>query len=124
MIDILNLNMRQVGVLLNLSHVEAGQPFKTMASLAKKVRCSSAAMTGIKDKLVVAGLLKEMGDPNDRRRTLIVLTDDGKELVKRLKEYFSLFDPRDGSIVQYSYERQTHAHPAVETVVRHSPNLG
>ena len=82
--DVLSLNMRQVGVLLNLSR---GQD--TLASLARKVRCSSAAMTGIKDKLVVSGLITELNDAGDRRRVPVVLTDEGKEVVKRISDFVS-----------------------------------
>ena len=61
----------------------------TLASLAMKVGCSSAAMTGIRDKLFKSGFITELNEVGDRRCTPIVLTDEGNKMVESLKNYFS-----------------------------------
>ncbi len=57
-----------------------------MGMLAEGARQSSAAMTGIVDRLCERGLVERQRDPKDRRSVVVRLTDAGKELLRRIRE--------------------------------------
>ena len=60
----------------------AGTPFRlSHGELARACMLSPSAMTNRLDRLEAAGLLLRTPDPKDRRGVLVVLTDDGRELV-------------------------------------------
>lgn len=62
----------------------SGAPFVMKPTdLARVLMLSPAGMTNRVDRLEVAGWIERRNDPDDRRSSLVVLTDDGRELVDR-----------------------------------------
>lgn len=60
----------------------AGAPFTmTPTALARLLMLSPAGMTNRLDRLEQAGLLERRPDPDDRRSSLVVLTDRGRDVV-------------------------------------------
>lgn len=59
----------------------------TAGELSAAAMVSSAALTNRIDHLVDKGLVERAVDPAHRRRVLISLTDDGRELADRLVEH-------------------------------------
>lgn len=57
-----------------------------MTALAHFMRVSTAAMTGIVDRLVRVGYVVRISDPFDRRITKIKLTAKGSQLLNRVNE--------------------------------------
>ena len=53
----------------------------TQRELSDRLRCSPRNVTGLVDGLEAAGLVSRSPHPNDRRATLVELTDDGRGLV-------------------------------------------
>jgi DNA-binding MarR family transcriptional regulator len=59
-----------------------GAPYQlTPTTLFRSVMLSSGAMTNRLDHLEKAGYIERKPDPNDRRGTLVTLTDQGLELI-------------------------------------------
>src|SRR3954451_4439041 len=52
--------------------------------LAREVVLSPTAMSRFVDRAVAAGVVAREPDPDDRRAQLVVLTDDGRELLRRM----------------------------------------
>ena len=62
----------------------SGDPFIMKPSdLARVLMLSPAGMTNRVDRLEAAGWIERRADPDDRRSSLVKLTDDGRELVDR-----------------------------------------
>ena len=62
----------------------SGEPFVMKPSdLARTLMLSPAGMTNRVDRLEAAGWIDRHNDPDDRRSSLVRLTDDGRELVDR-----------------------------------------
>jgi len=63
-------------------------PDKTLAmrEIAEKMAHTTAAATGLVDRLVKLGYLKRLDDPDDRRRVLVRITPKGEELVERIRQ--------------------------------------
>lgn len=57
-----------------------------MTELANFMNVTTAAMTGIVDRLVRDGYLKRKPDCNDRRIIKVTLTDEGGSIVKKINE--------------------------------------
>lgn len=75
-----DLNVGEFDVLAALRR--SGEPFTmTPTALARLVMLSPAGMTNRIDRLEAAGLVERRPDPGDRRSSLIVLTDSGRERV-------------------------------------------
>jgi DNA-binding MarR family transcriptional regulator len=65
----------------------AGTPYRlTPTALFQTMMVSSGGMTNRIDRLESAGLVLRQPDPNDRRGTLVGLTEKGLELVNRAVE--------------------------------------
>jgi DNA-binding MarR family transcriptional regulator len=65
----------------------SGAPYRmTPTGLYRELVLTSGAMTNRLDVLEQAGLVQRHPDPNDRRGTLIELTEEGKALVDRTME--------------------------------------
>jgi DNA-binding MarR family transcriptional regulator len=59
-----------------------GDPYRlTPTKLSEEALISTAGMTNRLDRLEQAGLIRRLPDPDDRRGVLVVLTNDGLELV-------------------------------------------
>lgn len=76
----LNLTMPQLKVLVTLEQLgaAAGQ------DLARRTGAALPTLTGIVDRLVIAGLVQRREDSRDRRVRLVELTPKGTELLRRL----------------------------------------
>ena len=62
----------------------SGAPFMMKPTdLASMLMLSPAGMTNRVDRLEAAGWIERRNDPDDRRSSLVRLTDDGRELVDR-----------------------------------------
>lgn len=68
------------------------------AEVARRLEVSTAAATGIVDRLVSHGHVERRPHPDDRRRTELVLTDSGRgEVVGHLLPMFIALDRLDRS---------------------------
>jgi len=69
--------------------LEPGQPLP-MRSLARKLCCDASNVTGIVDRLEERGLVQRIAAPADRRVRMLVVTDDGllmrRRILKRLSQ--------------------------------------
>jgi DNA-binding MarR family transcriptional regulator len=62
----------------------SGEPFiMKPTDLARVLMLSPAGMTNRVDRLEAAGWIERRNDPDDRRSSLVKLTDDGRDLVDR-----------------------------------------
>lgn len=80
-----DLKVTQLAALLFVHHKcsDEGAQGVPCTELAKTLGLSTAAITGMKDKLVGFNLLEECRDPSDRRVTLLRLTSEGATIVLR-----------------------------------------
>jgi DNA-binding MarR family transcriptional regulator len=60
----------------------------SFGELAARLGCDKTNVTGMVDRLVRRGLLTRETDPNDRRISRVVLTDEGKALRADLRAEF------------------------------------
>ena len=58
----------------------------TMSSIAQKMGHSTAAATGMVDKLQEMGYLKRMSAAKDRRKIMVAITQEGRDLVARMRQ--------------------------------------
>jgi len=75
---------------------EVGHPI-TINQLARLLILESPSVTTMIDRLSEHGLVERTGDPKDRRRTLVQLTEEGKRLKNSIREpgqqlYDEIFD--------------------------------
>jgi len=66
---------------------------KPMRQVADFLSCNSSNLTGITDRLEERGLVQRTLDPDDRRVRLLVLTDEGRGVQRRIKDF--LREPSD-----------------------------
>ena len=67
--------------------------------LARHLGVTSAAASGIVDRLVTRGHVERRPHPDDRRRTQVVLTDSGRtEVIGHLMPMFTALDELDRSL--------------------------
>ena len=64
----------------------ANEDFLTMSSIALKMGHTTAAATGMVDKLQEMGYLTRSAAANDRRKIMVTITQAGKDLVARMKK--------------------------------------
>ena len=64
--------------------------FLTMSSIAQKMGHSTAAATGLIDKLQELGYVHRGTAQNDRRKIIVSITEKGKKLVSSLRSEISL----------------------------------
>ena len=57
-----------------------------LASIAQKMGHSTAAATGMVDKLQEMGYLKRMSAAKDRRKIMVAITQEGRDLVARMRQ--------------------------------------
>jgi len=60
---------------------------KPMRQVADFLSCNSSNLTGITDRLEERGLVRRTLDPDDRRVRLLVLTDEGRKVRRRIKDH-------------------------------------
>lgn len=75
-----DVSVAQWNLLVSVYHGNAD----TTAQAARYIDIDPAAVSRLADRLVEKGLLRREPDPGSRRRTLLVLTEHGRELVPRL----------------------------------------
>ena len=63
----------------------ANEDFLTMSDIAKKMGHSTAAATGLVDRLEKLGYVARNHAADDRRKVLVQITNQGEELVSRLR---------------------------------------
>lgn len=63
----------------------------TMGNLAQGMSAPVSTATGIIDRLVKKGLLTRGRNEEDRRIVIVTITDNGKALLKELKDHFHVF---------------------------------
>src|SRR5919206_3813555 len=68
--------------------LEPGQPVP-MRSLARKLCCDASNVTGIVDRLEERGLVQRIAAPSDRRVRMLVVTDDGLAMRRRILKRLS-----------------------------------
>jgi DNA-binding MarR family transcriptional regulator len=59
----------------------------TVSYLATRLHVSSPTASHLVERLVQAGLARRVEDPEDRRRTLVYLTEQGESLYAQLREW-------------------------------------
>ena len=74
--DALGLNIRQV---IFISAVRKAP--STLGTISKVLKCSTAAMTSMRDKLVGLGMVEEVVIGTDRRSTHVSATDHGRDVL-------------------------------------------
>lgn len=86
----------QFGVLRNI-------PFEgttTMSELVQKVKCAASNMTALIQRMERDGLVKTAKNPEDKRETLVLLTEKGK--IARIE-----IEPRYHQFLEQSFGRLT-----------------
>jgi DNA-binding MarR family transcriptional regulator len=79
-LDAVGLNDGEVNVLASLRR--AGPPYElTPTELYRGLLLSSGAMTNRLDRLEDAGLVRRIPDADDRRRTRVALTEQGRQTI-------------------------------------------
>jgi DNA-binding MarR family transcriptional regulator len=73
---------------LLLRQLKFGTPVP-MSALADTMACDASNVTGVVDKLESRGLLVRQGAENDRRVKMLVVTEKGRHLQRRLKQLAS-----------------------------------
>lgn len=58
-----------------------------MTDLANSLKVTTAAMTGIVDRLKGEGYIKRLNDPKDRRIVRVKLTQKGHDLIEKIKKH-------------------------------------
>jgi DNA-binding MarR family transcriptional regulator len=67
----------------------AKEEYLTMTDIAKKMGHSTAAATGLVDRLEKLGYVQRLHAADDRRKVMVQITKKGIELVKRLRNVIS-----------------------------------
>jgi DNA-binding MarR family transcriptional regulator len=73
------------GQMMALKWLDPASPMP-MRELASALACVNSNVTGIIDRLEDRGLVERRAAPNDRRVKMLVVTDAGAELRRRIKE--------------------------------------
>lgn len=73
-----NLNVPQIMALQRLCR----HPSSTAKDLSEAACISTAAITGLKDKFTLLGLMEETQHPTDRRKARLTATALGREVLK------------------------------------------
>jgi DNA-binding MarR family transcriptional regulator len=91
-IDVLDAELeRAVGIPQRwydvLVHLEESPQGIPMNELAEQILYSKSGFTRVVDRMEEAGLVRRARPENDRRTILIVLTDEGTEMLKRARRH-------------------------------------
>ena len=71
---------------LLLSFLDSEKEPLTMTGVAKRMRHTTAAATGLVDRLEKLGLVRRQQGPEDRRKVLAVITPKGVALVHQIRQ--------------------------------------
>jgi len=69
-----------------LGHISAAQTL-SMTEIAETMKHTTAAATGLVERLAKLGYVKRLQDATDRRRVLIRITAKGSSLVGRIRQH-------------------------------------
>jgi DNA-binding MarR family transcriptional regulator len=58
----------------------------TMSETARRMKHTTAAATGLVDRLEKLGLITRKQGPNDRRKVMVVITEKGQALVQEIRQ--------------------------------------
>lgn len=86
----------QFGVLRNISVEKT----TTMSDLVQKVKCAASNMTALIQRMERDGLVKTIKNPEDKRETLVVLTEKGQTARNEM-------EPRYHQFLEQSFGRLT-----------------
>lgn len=75
-----SMNLTQIKALRHL----CAHPGTSASELCRAADVSPAAITGLKDKFVIAGLMTEARHPVDRRKVHLHPTELGREALRKL----------------------------------------
>jgi DNA-binding MarR family transcriptional regulator len=64
----------------------ASEDFLTMTDISKKMGHSTAAATGLVDRLEKLNYVQRLHASDDRRKVMVQITEEGKQLVAQLRE--------------------------------------
>ena len=70
-----------------LGHISSGGPL-SMSTIAEKMSHTTAAATGLVDRLEKLGYVQRTHDVRDRRKVLVKITEKGKSLVGMIRQGF------------------------------------
>jgi len=82
--QVVGISQRWYDVLVHLEESPQGVP---MNELADRILYSKSGFTRVVDRMEEAGLVRRGRLDGDRRTILILLTDDGKEMLTRARRY-------------------------------------
>ncbi len=80
-----NLSFPQFFLLTYLS----SEDYLTMSAIAKKMGHSTAAATGLVDRLEKLGFVERVHAAEDRRKIMVRITGEGKEIVEKMRGHIS-----------------------------------
>lgn len=69
-----------------LGHIGSQQQSLSMSEIAEKMNHSTAAATGLVDRLEKLGYVQRIHAANDRRKVLVKITKKGNALVERIRQ--------------------------------------
>ena len=77
---------------MTLNHLDTDEPVP-MSEIAKWLSCDASNVTGIIDRLEARGLVERRSAPNDRRVTMLALTEEGAALRDEIRERMAVPPP-------------------------------
>ena len=126
LVDVLDAELeRDAGIPLRwydaLVHLEEAPGGLRMNELAERILYSKSGFTRVVDRMEEAGLVRRVRPDNDRRSILVVLTDQGRDMIEQarrhhrhaIEEHFSrhLTDSDVKAITRALEKVSTHARP-------------
>jgi DNA-binding MarR family transcriptional regulator len=89
------------------------EDYLTMSSIARKMGHSTAAATGMVDKLQEMHYIERTQAANDRRKIMVKITKAGKELVAKMRssiarDLASLLQKQDEEMIRHLPQSQSH----------------
>ncbi len=86
----------------------ANENFLTMTDISKKMGHSTAAATGLVDRLEKLGYVQRLHASEDRRKVMVQITRKGIDLVERIREDIT------GSLVSLMHDLDTNEQEALQ----------
>ena len=95
LVDVLDAELeRDAGIPLRwydiLVHLEETPDGLRMNKLAERILYSKSGFTRVVDRMEEAGLVRRVRPENDRRSILVVLTDEGRDMLERARYHHRL----------------------------------
>lgn len=97
-----------------LSHAAAAEAGVSLSHISEQMLSDNGNLTRLVDRLEARGLVRRVPDPNDRRVTLVQLTDEGRALIARARpRHRAAIEERMGYL---SDEQLAALHDGLETL--------